>query len=114
MRILVIPGMPAIISIGIKLAQATFEWILFAVFLAVISIPQVHRLERKRIPYVVAVLLIVTGMAAILVVVGVVVAASLNSFYTDLPSYQALLQKRIASLQAFLAANGITITDSLR
>lgn len=61
----------------------------------------------------VAVLLIVAGMAPILVVTGVFVGTSLNSFYTALPSYQALLQERISSLQAFLAANGITITDSL-
>ena len=113
MRILVILAMFAVIFISIKQAQAILEWLLFTIFLAVIGAPLVLWLERKRIPYVVAVLLIVAGMAAVLVVVGVVVAASLNSFYTDLPSYQALLQKRISSLQALLAANGITITDSL-
>jgi AI-2 transport protein TqsA len=113
MRILVIIGMLAIISISIKQAQATLAWLLFAVFLAIIGTPPVLWLERKRIPYVVAVLLVVAGVAAVLLVMGLLVGASLNRFYTDLPSYQALLQKRISSLQAFLAANGITITDSL-
>jgi predicted PurR-regulated permease PerM len=112
-RILIIIGMFAIISISVKQAQATFEWLLFAVFLAILGTPQVLWLERKRIPHVVAVLLVVAGMAAVLVVMGVLVGTSLNSFYTDLPSYQALLDKRVSSLQAFLAANGITITDSL-
>jgi predicted PurR-regulated permease PerM len=112
MRILIILGMLAIISIGIKQAQATLEWLLFAVFLAILGTPQVLWLERKRIPYVVAVLLVVVGFAIEIVVIGVLVGASLNSFYTDLPSYQALLQDRVSSLQAFLAANGITITDS--
>jgi predicted PurR-regulated permease PerM len=112
-RILIIIGMLAIISISIKQAQSTLAWLLFAVFLAVIGTPPLLWLERKRVPYKVAVLLVVAGMAAILVVIGVLVGASLNSFYTDLPSYQALLQKRISSLQAFLAAYGITITDSL-
>ncbi len=112
-RILVILGMLAIIAISIKQAQATFEWLLFAVYLAILGIPLVIWLERKRIPYVVAVLLVVAGFAIILVVIGVFVGTSLNSFYTALPSYQALLQKRISSLQATLAANGITITDSL-
>jgi len=113
MRILVILSMFAVIFISIKQAQAILEWLLFTLFLAVIGAPLVLWLERKRIPYVVAVILIVAGMTAVLVVVGVVVGASLNRFYTDLPSYQALLQKRISSLQALLAANGITITDSL-
>ena len=112
-RILIIVGMLAIISISIKQAQSTLAWLLFAVFLAVIGTPPLLWLERKRVPYIVAVLLVVAGMATGLVVMGVLVGASLNSFYTDLPSYQALLQKRISSLQAFLAAHSITITDSL-
>jgi predicted PurR-regulated permease PerM len=112
-RILIIVGMLAIISISIKQAQSTLAWLLFAVFLTIIGTPPLLWLERKRVPYKVAVLLVVAGMATVLVVIGVFVGASLNSFYTDLPSYQALLQMRISSLQAFLAANGITITDSL-
>jgi AI-2 transport protein TqsA len=112
-RILIIIGMLAIISICIKQAQGTLAWLLFAVFLAIIGTPPVLWLERKRIPYVVSVFLIVAGMAAVLVITGVLVGASLNRFYADLPSYQALLQERISSLQAFLAANGIRVTDSL-
>ncbi len=112
-RKLVILGMIAVISISIKQAQATVEWFLFVVFLAIIHIPWVLWLERKRIPYMVAVLLVVAAMATEIVVVGVLVGTSLNRFYTDLPSYQALLEKRISSLQSFLAANGIAITDSL-
>jgi predicted PurR-regulated permease PerM len=105
--------MLAIIAIGIKQAQATFEWLLFAVYLAILGIPLVIWLERKRVPYVAAVFLVVAGFAIVLVVIGVFVGTSLNSFYTDLPSYQTLLQTRVASLQASLAANGIKITDSL-
>jgi AI-2 transport protein TqsA len=112
-RVLVILGMVAIIAISIKQAQATFQWLLFAVYLAVLGIPLVIWLERKRIPYVVAVLLVVAGFAIVLAVIVVFVGTSLNSFYAALPSYQALLQQRISSLQASLAANGIRITDSL-
>jgi predicted PurR-regulated permease PerM len=112
-RILIVIGMLAILSISIKQAQTALAWLLFAVFLAVIGTPPVLWLERRRIPYVAAVLLVVAGFAIVLVVIGALVGASLNSFYADLPSYQALLQNRISSLQAFLAANGIKITDSL-
>jgi predicted PurR-regulated permease PerM len=112
-RILFIIGALAIISFIVKQAQATLAWLLFAVFLAIIGTPPLLWLERKRISYMVAVLLVVAGMATVLVVTGLLVGASLNSFYTDLPSYQVLLQKRISSLQVLLAANDITITDSL-
>ena len=112
-HILFVIGTLAIISLCVKQAQATLAWLLFAVFLAIIGTPPFLWLVRKRIPYAIAALLVVTGMAGALVAMGVLVGASLNSFYSDLPSYQALLQERISSLQALLAANGITITDSL-
>jgi len=111
-RILIIVAALAIITGGIHQAQSVLEWFLVAVFLAAIGTPSILWLERKRIPYVVAVLLVVASMAAVLVVIGVLVGTSLNSFYTDFPYYQARLQKHVSSLQAFLAAKGITITDS--
>ncbi len=112
-RILVILGMLAVLTISIKQAQATLEWFLFTVFLALINTPLVLWLKRKRIPHAIAVLLVVAGIAAVLVVIGVLVGKSLNSFYAGLPSYQSIWQQRVSSLQAFFAANGITITDSL-
>jgi predicted PurR-regulated permease PerM len=111
-RILFIVAALAIITGGIHQAQSVLEWFLVAVFLAAIGTPSVLWLERKRIPYVVAVLLVVAGMATILVVIGLLVGTSLNSFYTDLPSYQTRLQKHVSSLQTFLATKGITVTDS--
>ncbi len=111
-RILVIVAALAIITGGIHEAQALLEWFLVAVFLAAIGTPALLWLERKRVPYVMAVLLVVAGMAAILVVLGVLVGTSLSSFYTDFPYYQARLQKHISALQAFLEAKGITNTDS--
>jgi predicted PurR-regulated permease PerM len=111
-RILFIVAALAIITGGIHQAQSVLEWFLVAVFLAAIGTPSVLWLERKRIPYVVAVLIVVAGMATILVVIGLLVGTSLNSFYTDLPSYQTRLQKHVSSLQTFLATKGITVTDS--
>ncbi len=111
-RILIIVAALAIITGGIHQAQAVLEWFLVAVFLAAIGTPSVLWLEEKRVPYVAAVILVVAGMAAVIVVIGMFVGTSLNSFYTDLPSYQARLQKHISSLQLYLASKGITITDS--
>jgi AI-2 transport protein TqsA len=111
-RILVIVAALAIITGGIHQAQSALEWFLVAIFLAAIGTPAVLWLERNRIPYVIAVLLVVAGMAATLVVIGVLVGTSLRSFYTDFPYYQIHLQKHISSLQTFLATKGFTNTDS--
>jgi AI-2 transport protein TqsA len=111
-RILIIVAALAIITWSVHQAQSVLEWFLVAIFLAAIGTPSVLWLERKRIPYVVAVLLVVAGMATILVVIGVLVGTSLNSFYADLPSYQARLQMHISSLQTFFASKGIPFSDS--
>lgn len=112
-RILVILAALAIITGGIHQAQEVLLWLLVAIFLAAIGTPSVLWLEQKRIPHVVAVLLVVVGMAAILVFIGGLVGTSLKSFYADLPYYQTRLQKHISSLQTFLETEGIPFTDSL-
>jgi AI-2 transport protein TqsA len=111
-RLLVIVAALAIITGGIHQAQSVLVSFLVAVFLAAIGTPSVLWLEKKGIPYVVAVLLVVVGMAAIIVVIGVLLGTSLNSFYTNLPYYQARLQKHVSSLQTFMATKGIPLDDS--
>jgi len=113
-RILVIVAALAIITGSIHQAQSVLEWFLFAVFLAAIGAPPVLWLERKRIPYAVAVLLVVAGMAAIFAVIGALVGTSLNSFYADLPGYQARVQKHVSLLQTFLATKGIRFAESIQ
>ena len=113
-RILVAVAALAIITWGIHQAQSVLEWILIAVFLAAIGAPPVLWLERKRIPYTAAVLLVVAGMSAVFAVIGVLVGTSLNSFYADIPEYQERLQKHVSSLQMFLATKGIRFADSIQ
>jgi AI-2 transport protein TqsA len=113
-RILVIVAALAIITGGIHQAQAVLEWVLVAVFLAAIGAPSVLWLARHRVPYVAAVLFVVASMAAIFAVIGLFVGTSLNSFYADLPDYQARLQKHVSSLQTFLATKGIRFAESIR
>ena len=113
-RILVIVAALAIITGSIHQAQSVLEWFLFAIFLAAIGAPSVLWLERNRIPYAAAVLLVVAGMAAIFAVIGVLVGTSLNSFYADLPEYQARLQKHVTLLQTFLATKGIRFAETIQ
>jgi predicted PurR-regulated permease PerM len=86
---------------------------LVAVFLAVLGTPPVLWLERKRIPSVVAVLVVVTGMIVILLIVGGLVGTSLNNFIDALPSYQQRIQEEASSLKALLAKKGIRVTDKV-
>jgi predicted PurR-regulated permease PerM len=69
-RFLVIAAALVIIIMGINQAQSVLVSFLVAVFFAIIGTPPVLWLDRKRIPSVVAVLLVVSSMITILMIVG--------------------------------------------
>ncbi len=110
-RFLVIAAALVIIIGGINQAQAVLVSFLIAVFFAILGTPPVLWLEHKRIPNVVAVLLVVAGMIIILLIIGAIVGASINSFYTELPSYQTRLQEQVSALRSFLTSKGIRGMD---
>jgi len=112
-RFLVIAAALVIIIGGINQAQSVLVSFLVAVFFAILGTPPVLWLQRKRIPSVVSVLLVVAGMITILLIVGAIVGASINSFYTELPVYQARLQEQVSAFQSFLATKGIRGTDKV-
>ncbi|RPI72647.1 MAG: AI-2E family transporter, partial [Geobacteraceae bacterium] len=112
-RFLVIAAALVIIIVGINQAQSVLVSFLVAVFFAIIGTPPVLWLQRKRIPSVVAVLLVVSGMITILLIVGAIVGASINSFYTELPVYQTRLREQVSAFQSFLATKGIRGMDKI-
>src|SRR5512135_707995 len=112
-RFLVIAAALVIIVEGINQAQSVLVSFLVAVFLAVIGAPLVLWLERKRLPSVVAVLIVMVGMIAILLIIGALVGTSLNSFSDALPSYQKRIQEQVLALKALLAKKGIAVADKV-
>jgi predicted PurR-regulated permease PerM len=112
-RFLMIAAAFVIIIWGINLAQSALASFLVAVFLAVIGTPPVLWLERKRVPSLVAVLLVVAGMIAILMIIGGLVGTSLSNFTGDLPSYQQRIQKEVLALDALLVKKGIPAMEKI-
>ena len=112
-RIIVIAAALVIIIGGIYQAQSVLVSFLVAVFLAMLGTPPVLWLERKRVPSFAAVLLVVGGMIAVLLIVGAIVGASINSFYTSLPVYQARLQEQVSAFQSFWTSKGIRHVDKV-
>jgi AI-2 transport protein TqsA len=112
-RFLIIAATLVIIIGGLYQAQAVLVSFLVAVFLAMLGTPAVLWLERKRVPSFVAVLLVVSGMVAVLLLVGAIVGASISSFYAELPAYQARLQEQVSAVQKFLASKGIKHVDKV-
>jgi AI-2 transport protein TqsA len=102
-----------IIIWGFTMAQSVIVLFLVSAFLAVLGIPQVLWLQKKRVPSALAALLVIFEMIAILLMASVLVGASLSTFTVNLPAYQARLQGEIESLKVFLAAKGIPNVDKV-
>jgi len=112
-RFLVIAAALVIIIWGINQAQSVLVSFLVAVFLAMLGTPPVLWLERKRIPSVIAVAIVVTGMITVLLIVGGFVGTSLNSFIDALPSYQQRIQEQVSAVKALLVTKGLRVTDKM-
>jgi AI-2 transport protein TqsA len=112
-RLLIITATLVIIIWGINQAQSVVVVFLVAAFLAVIGTVPVLWLERKRIPSVAAVSIVVAAMVTLLLSIGVVVGASLNEFSNSLPFYQTRTHDMLLELKALLAGRGIAVTDEI-
>lgn len=112
-RILLVAAALVIIIAGIHQAQSVLVSFLIAVFLALLGTPPVLWLERKGIPSLIAVLLVMTGMIAILLIVGAMVGVTINNFYSKLPLYQMRLQEQLSTFQSFLETKGILGMDKV-
>jgi len=112
-RVLIIIAALVIIIGGIYQAQSVLVMFLVSIFLAVIGTPPVLWLEHKRIPSVVAVLIVLGGMITLLLITGAVVGASLNRFSEALPFYQTRIHEEVSLFKAMLAKKGIGMTDKV-
>jgi predicted PurR-regulated permease PerM len=109
---LVVAASLVIIVWGIVQAQSVLVLMLVALFLAVIGAPLVLWLKEKRIPSVLAVLIVLTCMVTILLMIGGLVATSLAHFSGSMPFYQQRIQEEVQALRGFLANKGFTIKDN--
>jgi AI-2 transport protein TqsA len=112
-RFLVVAATLVIIIEGVHQAQAVLAAFLVSVFLAMLGAPPVLWLERKRVPTLVAALLVVAAMVTVLLVAGGIIGASMNSFSSEAPAFQARLEAQVSALQSFLATKGLRRMDKV-
>ncbi len=112
-HILVVAAAVIFIVWGISRAQTVMVSILVSVFLSVLAAPPVLWLERKRVPVVVSVFLVVTGMICCFVLLAVAVGSSINGFYAAMPEYQTRFQDQIRSINVFLVNRNVTSSENL-
>jgi len=104
-----------VIIYGLQMAKNLLVPFLLAAFLALITVRPMLWLQMKRVPSILAALIIVTIIMLIFAVVGTIVGTSIADFTTALPSYQERLDGIVDRLVNFFARvfDSTTAVESL-
>lgn len=110
LKAVIMLGMLVIILVGVKAAAEIIVPFILAVFIAVILNPLIHRLERLRIPRVVAISLVVVIIILIMVLLLAYLGTSLNELARTLPQYRSSLIGPLRNIEPWLQRAGITVS----
>lgn len=105
-----------VVIYGMQMAKVILVPFLVAVFLALITVRPMLWLQSKRVPSILAALLIVSVIMLILALVGMILGTSIADFTAAIPVYQARLDAIIDGAVRFIADNirGDGSVESLR
>lgn len=92
-----------VVIYGMQMAKVILVPFLIAVFLALITVRPMLWLQEKRVPSILAALLIVTTIVMILAVVGTILGTSIADFTAAIPGYQARLDVIVDRAVKFVA-----------
>ncbi len=91
-----------VIVFGLQMAKDLLVPFLFATFLALITARPMLWMQQKRVPAILAALIIVSLLMLILAVVGTIVGASIAEFTAALPGYQERLDAIVQRVVGFI------------
>lgn len=92
-----------VVIYGMQMAKVILVPFLIAVFLALITVRPMLWLQKKRVPAILAALIIVTVIMLVLAIVGMILGNSIGDFTAALPGYQARLDRIVDGFLIFLA-----------
>jgi len=99
-----------IIVAGVMAAQSIILPILLALFISVISAQPITWLEKKKIPHVLSVVIVLSAMLLVMFLLGGVIGRSLANFSNDLPKYEDNLVNMMTGLTSKLNGLGVDIS----
>lgn len=101
-----------VIVAGIKLSASLLSPILFAVFISVISAPAILWLETKKIPKVLAFLIVFGVVVGFLFGIGAIINSTVARFSEHLPYYQERLEENTKPLLKFLNDHHVPVSTT--
>lgn len=85
--------------------------ILVSVFFTTLAIPPLLWLERKHIPSIFAVIIVIAGMIIIILLIGAQIGTSFSNFITELHSLQARIREQVTELTAFISSKDFVVKE---
>lgn len=114
-RLLLSAACFVVVVAGLKLADTIITTFLLSLFLAMLAIPPMRKLQDKGVPAGLAVVIVFLGLMVIFSLVGLLVGESLNQFLLALPTYRSILEQRASEyagpLRQFLVEQGMIPRD---
>ncbi len=98
-----------IVVAGMKAASSLLVPFFGAVFIAVICAPPMFWLQRKGVPKVLAIIIILVAILLLGFLFGALIGSSLTNFLSSLPDYQERLSAHIATFISWLRAKGVNL-----
>jgi AI-2 transport protein TqsA len=111
LRMLVAGACTVVLLAGFKAAGDVILPIVFSAFLSIATLPAVRWLQRKGVPSMIAIPLVVAVAAALLVGVTSIVAGSVRSFTRDVGQYEVALDALTAEVAQYAGRIGIDLSD---
>lgn len=101
-----------IILAGIKSANTIIVTLLVAIFVALVSSPIALGLQRRGLPTVLSVLLVLIMLLGIIAGLSAVVGGSVNAFREAIPTYEGRLIEQLGQLTALGARYEVAIDEA--
>ena len=101
-----------VIIAGLKAASSIVVPFIFAVFIAIICAPPLSWMTRRRVPSILAVLIVLCAVLLIGFLLMLVVGTSIQNFTNALPGYQANLQTQFNIFINWLSGLGVEVSKT--
>ncbi len=102
-----------VILAGLKNAQQLVVPFFLATFIAILCLPALKWLEKKRVPGALAVLLVITMALFFGLILALFIGTSVHDFTLTLPTYQEQIRAETKALFAWLNNYGISISSKI-
>ncbi|MBS2099956.1 AI-2E family transporter [Carboxylicivirga linearis] len=101
-----------VIIAGVMAAKSVILPFVLAVFISVICMQPISWLEKRKVPFGLAVFIVLMVVAMILILLGGIIGRSLNNFMKDVPKYEENLRSMFTSIIDSLNAIGADIDST--